>query len=91
MVQVSNCGNTQTCCFLGFDARDMSIVVTPLSTCIRAVWMSSQKSASDVEPPLLFVEKCNASPRGIALMAMVTTVAVTSKISRFAGDLKISS
>ena len=58
-----------------------------LSTCMSEFWISSQKSASDVEPGTLLVEVWNAKPRGIALMAMVNTVAavaVTRTASRFA-------
>ncbi len=49
------------------------------------VWMSNQKSASDVEPGWLSAETWNASIRGIALMAMATTVAVTRTTLRCKG------
>ena len=54
-----------------------------LSTCISEFWISSQKSASDGEPGALLVEVWNARPRGIALMAMAKTVAVTRIASSF--------
>ncbi len=55
------------------------------STCMSEVWMSNQKSASDVEPGALLVETWNASIRGIALMVMATMVAVTRTTLRCKG------
>ena len=84
IVQVRNLGNIKIACFPRFGTRDMSVVVARLSTCISEFRMSSQKSASVVEPGALLVEVWNARHRGIALMAMVNMVAVTRNASRFA-------
>ena len=67
---------------------DMSAVVVRLSTCMSEFWMSSQKSASDVEPGAFVVEVWNASPRGIALIAMANTVTVTRIASRYTSSPK---
>ncbi len=47
-------------------------------------WISSQKSASEIEPGTVSVEVWNAIPRGITLIAMANIVAVTRIISRCA-------
>ncbi len=54
----------------------MTVVVARPSPCTSEFWISSQKSASDVEPGPLLVEVWNANPRGIALTAMVNIVHV---------------
>ena len=100
MHPMRNLGQAQMCESLDLGTILVTVVVIRPRVCMSEFSISSQKSGSDAEPGASLVELWNASPRGIALMAMVNMVAVARMISRFEksahnyrdrGSVKVSS